>query len=343
MDNPPCPALHRYRRQTALGMIGAEGQRKIGKATVLIAGCGALGSMQAGLAARAGVGRLILVDRDILEMHNLQRQTLYTEQDVRERLPKAVAAARHIQSINSEINIEHAVADLNPANILAFASQANLILDGTDNFETRYLLNDAAVHLSIPWVYGGVMGTQGTSMLIRPSQGPCLRCLFEEPPPASAAPREVQGVLATAVAWVAALQITQMLRILTGHAPAETLLHSMDIWNGRSVSALVVRDAHCTCCIQRRFEFLDAPHAAVIVAHHQNAVQFTPPHPAPRDLPRLAETLHSVCPVSFNGLLLECELATHKLILFPDGRTLVTGTTDPDEASRLVFQYLGGE
>ena len=337
------PAADRYARQAALDEIGAEGQRRIGGASVLIVGCGALGSHLAEWAARAGVGRLILVDRDVLELHNLQRQVLFTEEDVRARLPKAVAAARRLREINSAIRIDEAVEDVTPENVAGFVRQADVVLDGTDNFLTRYLLNDAAVREGRPWIYGGVLGTEGTVMAVRPGEGPCLRCVFDEPPDAGAfATCEMRGVLGTMVGWVAALQVTEALKLLVGAAAEETRLHAMDIWKGRAVSARVRRNAACVCCGQRRFEYLDAERGSVAVSFcGRNAVQIAPLQAATVDLPQLAERLKAVGRVTFNGFLLECETGARRLVVFPDGRVMVMGTTDTAEACALAAKVIG--
>lgn len=340
-DAPP-PHPDRYARQTALAVIGAEGQRRLGRATVLIVGCGALGSLQAEWTARAGIGHLILVDRDILELHNLQRQVLYTERDVSERLPKAVAAARHLREINSEVLVESEVEDITTANIIDFVRRADVILDGTDNAETRYLINDAAIREGRPWIYGGVLGTEGLVLAVLPRQGPCLRCLFEEPPSDPGTTCEIQGVLATAAGWVAALQVTQMLALLAGSTPLEPRLHSVDIWTGRTVSARANRNSGCVCCGRHHFEFLDAKRGtAAVSVCSRNAVQLTPFQSRDIDLSNLAGILRSSGRVTLNGFLLECELGLHKLVIFADGRVLVMGTTDPAEARNLVAKYLG--
>lgn len=250
----------RYQRQLALSVIGAEGQRKLAASAVAVVGCGALGSRQAELMARAGVGRLTLIDRDRVEQHNLPRQTLFDENDVRERLPKAQGAAGHLRAINSEISVEAVMADVTASNVEQLLRSADVVLDGTDNFETRYLLNDVCVKSNTPWVYGGLLGTLGGVMLIRPGTGPCLRCVFPEAPQTSAlATCETRGVLNTAVAWVAALQVTEALKLLVGDLHPQFRLYGFDIWKG-SYSALdVTRSATCPCCGQRRFEFLDSP------------------------------------------------------------------------------------
>ncbi len=333
----------RYARQAVLPMIRAEGQQRLADSTLLIVGCGALGSVQAELTARAGVGRLIVVDRDILELHNLPRQLLFTEQDVRDRLPKAEAAARRLRAINSEIIIDPVTTDVTPANVEELVQQADLVLDGTDNFETRYLLNDCCVKLGKPWVYGGVLGSDGTVLAVRPGRGPCLRCLFHEPPDASIMPTcETAGVLNTAVMWVAALEVTEALKILVADPAAQFQLHAFDIWRGTRTSITPTQNPDCDCCVKRQFEFLAGKRGSsstVLCGRH--AVQVTPERAAKPDLERLARRLGPLGRTTMNGLVLEFEIEPHRLVVFPDGRVLVMGTTSPGEARSLVAKYIG--
>ena len=333
----------RYARQAVLGVIGQAGQQKLAESTVLVVGCGALGSTQAELLARAGISKLILVDRDVLELHNLQRQLLFDEQDVRERLPKASAAARRLRAVNSEIVIEAVVADVTATNIVDLLRPANLALDGTDNFETRYLLNDAAVQAGKPWIYGGVLGTDGTVMAVRPGQGPCLRCIFPDPPDAHHLPTcETQGVLNTAVAWVAALQVTEALKLLVGDPTAEFKLYALDVWRGSVTSVTIKRSEGCVCCAKRRFEFLDSERgSSSTVFCGRNAVQVTPERKTSPDFAQLSERLKLLGTVTVNGLVLEFTCGVHRLVVFPDGRVLVMGTTDTAEARSLVAKYIG--
>lgn len=333
----------RYARQSVLPVIGPEGQRRLSASTILIVGCGALGSTQAELAARAGVGKLTVVDRDILELHNLQRQILFAEEDVRDRLPKATAASRRLRALNSEIRVEGLVADVTAANILDLVREADLVLDGTDNFETRFLINDAAVKESRPWVYGGVLGTDGMVMAVRPGVGPCLRCIFPEPPDPSSLPTcETQGVLNTAVTWVAALQVTEAFKLLVGDAGADFSFHALDIWKGTVVNGRVNRSDDCVCCRQRRFEFLDSSRgSSATVFCGRNAVQVTPDHPIVPDFEQLSKRLRPLGPVAVNGLVLELTVDERRLVVFPDGRVLVMGTMDPAEARSLVAKYIG--
>ncbi|NMC72146.1 MAG: thiazole biosynthesis adenylyltransferase ThiF [Myxococcales bacterium] len=338
------PSDARYTRQAALDVVGAQGQRVLAGSTVAVIGCGALGSTQAELLARAGVGRLILVDRDVLELHNLQRQLLFDERDVREGLPKAAAAARRLRAINSEIAVEPCVADVTAANVADLIRPADVVLDGTDNFETRYLLNDAAVQAGKPWVYGGVLGTDGTVMTIRPGRGPCLRCVFPDPPEPHLLPTcETHGVLATAVLWVGALQVTEALRLLLHHPlPAGATLHALDVWHGTARAVAVQRHEACPCCGQRRFEFLHGQRgSSVAVLCGRHAVQISPEGPSAPDFDALTRRLAPLGAVAVNGFVLEFSAADRRMVVFPDGRVLVLGTTDTAEARSLVAKYIG--
>lgn len=247
----------RYSRHARLSLIGQAGQARIEKSSVLIIGCGSLGCAQAAFLARAGVGRLTLADRDTVQPPNMATQLLYEEQDLREQAPKAEAAARRLRAINSGIAIEPVVADISGANIEPLVAKADLVLDATDNFETRFLINEAAVKAGKPWIYGGVLGTDGMVMAVLPGQGPCLRCLLDLPPPEGRLPPpDVFGVLSTAAVWVAALQTTQAVKALACGGADWGRIHTLDIWNGSVTSAEVPRDPACPCCGRREFKFL---------------------------------------------------------------------------------------
>lgn len=255
-DIPP-NAGARYARHAALSLIGQAGQRRLSESSVLVLGCGSIGSAQAMLLARAGVGRLILADRDYVQLYNLPTQILYDENDVKERAPKPEAAARRLRAINPEITIEPVCANVTSANIEELVSRADLVIDGADNFETRFLLNEAAVKAGKPWVYGGVLGTDGMVMAVRPGQGPCLRCLFDLPPAEGRLPTcDAFGVLNAAAVWVASLQVTEAVKILTGATPDGFRLHTLDIWGGTVSPAVAERNPDCQCCGRRNFKLL---------------------------------------------------------------------------------------
>jgi molybdopterin-synthase adenylyltransferase len=261
------PSLERYSRQMRFGGIGEAGQRKLAQAHVTLCGCGALGTVLANVLVRAGVGHLRLVDRDFIETHNLQRQVLFDEHDVAENLPKAEAAARKLGAINSAVHVEPVVADIDRTNILDLVRDADVILDGTDNFEIRYLINDVAVKLNKPWVYGGSIGSHGQTMTILPGETPCLRCVFEAAPaPGEAGTCETAGVLSPVVNIVASFQAAEALKILTGQRErvSRELLY-VDVWENqfrRIKIAPLLGKVDCPCCQRRRFEWLEGEHGS---------------------------------------------------------------------------------
>lgn len=333
----------RYARHEALSLIGAAGQKKLLEKTVLVLGCGSLGSAQAMLLARAGAGRLIVADRDIVELCNLPTQILYDEQDVRDRLPKAEAAARRLRAINPGISVEAVVADVTAANVSELIGKSDLVMDGSDNFEARYLLNDGAVKAGKPWVYGGVLGTGGMVMAVRPG-GPCLRCLFEEPPDMGALPTcDTFGVLNAAAVWVASLQVSEALKCLLAPAPAEHRLHILDIIAGTVSAEAAERRGDCPCCGRREFEFLDSRRgsSSSSVLCGRNAVQVTPERRLKPDFAMLQERLKPLGSVAYNGAVLEFTSGENRLVVFPDGRVLVFGTKDTAVARGLVSRFIG--
>ena len=334
----------RYTRQTRLVEVGTEGQRRLLESAVLVAGCGALGSHLANTLTRAGIGRLRIVDRDVLELNNLQRQVLFDEDDVAASLPKAEAATRRLRRINSSVAIEALVCDLGPRNIERLVSDVDLVVDGTDNLETRYLINDACVKVGKPWIYGGVIGTSGMSMVIVPGSGPCLRCLFPDPPPPGTLPTcETTGILGTLPATIAAIEATQALRVLLG-TPSAGRLISVNLWQLSFQEVAVQRDESCPTCAARRFDFLAARETAwVTVLCGRDAIQIAPAREAHLSLETLSQSLASLGSVSFNGLLLRFIPAggEHELILFPDGRAMIRGTTDEAVARTLYARYVG--
>src|SRR6266581_2496784 len=298
----------RYSRQILFSGIGSEGQRRLGDARVLIVGCGALGSGQAESLARAGVGQLRIADRDFVESSNLQRQTMFTEDDAAERLPKAIACANHIGKINSEITVEPEVSDVNHSNIERLIEGCDVVLDGTDNFATRYLINDACVKHDVDWIYGAAVGSYGVTMTIRPKVTPCLRCVFPEAPAAASAPTcDTAGVIMPIINVVAATQVAEALKLLTGQTESlHRSLMQFDMWrNEWRRIALCEKSADCTTCAQHRFETLEAEggeFAAVLCG--RQAVQVSPAHPAQVDLSALSHKLQSVGEVKANDYLL---------------------------------------
>ena len=336
------PAESRYSRQTRFAPLGAEGQAKIRDASVAIVGCGALGTVQAEAMARAGVGRLRVIDRDFVEWSNLQRQFLFDEADAAEALPKAVAAARRLARVNSEVTVEPMVADLTAANVEDLFEDIDLILDGTDNFETRFLINDAAVDREIPWIYGAAVGSYGIKLAIVPGKTACFRCVYPEPPQGAQPTCETEGVLAPVTATIASLQVADALKILARGVDSLTArLTTIDVWSG-TIRQLAppTRDAKCPCCVRRELVYLDGSRRAPISLCGRNAVQIHE-RSRPVDLPALAERLGTVATVRSNEFALRVALDPYELTVFPDGRAIIKGTTDVGVARSLYARYIG--
>ncbi len=239
----------RYSRHLLIAEFGAEGQRALLRSTALIVGCGALGSNLAGMLVRAGVGRVRIIDPDVLHRHNLHRQVLFDEDDVRARRPKAVAAAARLRRINPGVVVEEHVGRLGEDNVDALLQDVDVVLDGLDNFETRYLVNDACIRRGIPWVYGGVIATSGMTMTVVPGRGPCLRCAFPDPPPAGLLPTtDTEGVLTTAPATIAAIQASEAFKLLSGRGELNTRLLHVELWTATIRSLSLQRDPACAAC-----------------------------------------------------------------------------------------------
>ena len=341
------PTLARYQRQTLLSAIGDEGQRSLARSKILLVGCGALGSAIADQLARAGVGHLVLADRDYVELHNLQRQSLFDERDVAEQMPKAAAAAARLRQINSSIKVTPVIAEVSAANIESLAEGCDVIVDGTDNFETRYLINDVAVKLGIPWVYGGVIATYGMTATIVPGETACLRCLFPEAPdPGSAPTCDTAGVLGPAVHAVASLQAGEALKIASGRIDAVSRsLTSVDLWSMTfSSMPMGTPQPDCPTCGLRRFDVLDraAPAKETVLCGH-DAVQVLIHPPVRLNLEELSNRLRPVGEVMVNRFLLRfTDAATgNELTVFPDGRAIIGGTSDPARARALYDQFIG--
>jgi molybdopterin-synthase adenylyltransferase len=338
-------AIERYSRQMILPGWGPEGQQRLAGRTAVVVGCGALGSHIAAHLARAGAGRLVLADRDFVEWHNLPRQALYDEADAAAGVPKAVAAARRLRRINSEVRVEEHVMDVNADTVEDLIRGADVVLDGADNFEVRYLLNEACVKQDIPWVYGGVLGTYGLTAAIVPGETPCLRCLLGPmPPPASVPTCETAGVLGPMVAVIASLEVTEALKILLDRR--EDLLRSLlmiDIWTGDFERAHTREPAaDCPVCGEGRYDLLEAEGGSVAtMLCGRNAVQIRP-RPAPVvNLASLAERLAEVGSVDVNEYLLRLVAEGKELTVFPDGRAIVKGVDDEAQARALYARYVG--
>lgn len=336
----------RYSRQILFGGIGKSGQEKLLKSRVLLIGCGALGASHAEILARAGVGFLRIIDRDFVELTNLQRQTLYSESDAEERLPKAIAARKRISEINSEIEVEAIVADLNHSNIESFIKNVDLVLDGTDNFQIRYLLNDACVKWRKTWIYGAAVSAYGATMTIFPHETPCLRCIFDEMPSAGSAPTcDTAGVIQPIISSISAIQTTEALKILTGSVDKlHRSLVQIDVWQNewRKIK-LREPDADCETCARGNFEFLEAEaleFSAVLCG--RDAVQIQPPRASVIDLEDLAEKLKNLGgAVKQNEYLLRLTINDFELTIFRDARAIIRGTDDTATARSLYSKYVG--
>lgn len=312
------------------------------QARVVIVGCGALGSFQAAALARAGVGKLLLIDRDTVEWSNLQRQWLYTEADAQLGSPKATAAAAYLRSVNSEIQIEGLVADLHAANVEDLLDGASLVLDATDNFETRFLLNDFCVRQGIPWVYGAAVGSYGLSFPVLPQLGPCLRCIYPEPPTGAQPTCETAGVLNTITSLVASWQVALATRILSqGPESIPLELHTFDSWNLKTRAVPISADPNCPCCVQMRWDYLDGRRRAPISLCGRNAVQIHERH-SPINLSALASQLTPLGVIRQNEFALRFSPDSNfEITVFPDGRAIIKGTSDPSVARSLYARYIG--
>lgn len=344
--------LERYSRQMRYPGIGKAGQEKLLASRVTLCGCGALGTVLANVLVRAGVGFVRVIDRDFVEPSNLQRQVLFDESDVTNNLPKAEAAAVKLRQINSAVTVEPIVADINRTNIEDFCEGADLILDGSDNFEIRYLINDVAIKHNKPWVYGGAVGSQGMSMTIIPGETPCLRCVFEAAPaPGETGTCETAGVLAPAVNIVASYQATEALKLLSGNrAAVNKELLILDVWENTNrrvkVAPLAGRKGQCPCCAKRNFEWLDGAHGTQTTSLcGRNAVQVSQRTKGKLDFAYLAGVLKQSGEVSYNKFLLKFQLVEngdpYEFTVFEDGRAIIKGTDQPDKARTLYAKYVG--
>ncbi len=340
----------RYSRQLLFAPIGPEGQRRLAAARVAIVGCGALGTAQADLLARAGVGAgtgwLRLIDRDDVEASNLQRQTLFDEADAAAGLPKAVAAQGRLSRVNSGIRIEPAVADLTPANAEELLGGNDVILDGTDNAETRYLLNDFAVARGVPWVYGAAVASRGLTFTVIPGETACLACVFPGEPELAPITDtcETSGVLSWVVSWVAAVQTAEAVKLLVGDRSAlrPTVL-SCDLWRNQFRELEPARDSECRACARRDFIHLRGEGRAAVTLCGRNAVQIHE-HRQKLDLAALADRLRGVGEVRGNAWALRffpAAPAGMEMTIFPDGRALIKGTVDAGVARSLYARYIG--
>lgn len=341
-------AESRYARQIRFPPIGEPGQRKLQQSRALIVGCGALGSVIANTLARSGVGKIRIIDRDFLEKSNLQRQVLYDEADVKSGLPKAIAAANKLRRINSDIEIEPIVADVDASNVESYCDDVDVILDGSDNFEIRFLLNDASINFSIPWIYGGCLGADGQTMTILPGETACLNCLMLDgpPPPGTTPTCDAFGILAPIINVIASIQSSEAIKILTGNRDSVSRkLSVFALWDNdvRQLDISKLRDqVDCPTCKQRQFHWLNGDrgsHSAVLCG--RNAVQLSFPDRQEISLAELEGRLQDLGRVESNPFLLRFHVEQFVLTVFPDGRAIVSGTEEISVARKLYAQYLG--
>lgn len=337
------PHAARFERQTRFAPLAVAGQERLARSSVLVVGCGALGGALAQSLVRSGVGRLVLVDRDVVELSNLPRQVLFDERHAFDQAPKVEAARETLARIGGptriEVHAEHVDAD----NIGELAQGCELLLDGTDNLSTRYLMNDFAVERGVPWIYAGVVAAHGLALAVRPGIGPCLRCLFPEPaPPGTLATCDTAGVLQPAVAAIAAVQAGLALRLLVEPEALAPRLIEIDVWNGEVRALSVERDPRCACCAQRQFPYLHErdPQRAVLLCG-RNTVQVRGARAQP-DLSSVAQRLDGVAQnLRRDGALLRFDVGRQRFTLFSDGRALIEGTDDVGQALALYDRFVG--
>jgi len=332
----------RYSRQVLFSELGETGQERLMRSRLVIVGCGALGSFQAEALARAGAGYLRLVDRDFVEWSNLQRQWLYEESDAEEGLPKAIAAARRLARINSSVAIEPVVRDLTAENAAELLGGSDLILDGTDNFETRYLINDYAVKENVPWIYGAALASYGLTMPVLPGRTACLKCLYPAPPAGAQPTCETAGVLNAVTAAVAAIQTGDALKILAGKADQVARRITMiDVWSGRIRQVEQPGPvAGCPACGERRFLHLEETGRSPVSLCGRNAVQVHE-RDRPLDLEALKQRLAPLGEVRTNEFALRFTIPPYEMTIFPDGRAIIKGTADTGLARSLYARYVG--
>ncbi|MFG0312751.1 MAG: ThiF family adenylyltransferase [Phycisphaerales bacterium] len=346
------PENPRYTRQRRLSFWDSTAQSKLANAHAMIIGVGALGCPCADLLARAGVGRLTLIDRDVVDITNLHRQTLYTDADARSNRPKAIAAAERLRAVNPDIEIHPVVADLN-ANDAEFIleqeqhGKPDILIDGADNFETRYILNDLSVKYSIPYVYAGAVSTRGMATVFLPPESPCLRCLFPEPPPPGSQPTcESVGVFSPVSSIIASYQASEALKVLMGHERrAMRSLLEFDLWEGqrRRIDLSGSRDPDCLCCTRRQFEFLEREDEDTISICGKNAIQVNPRVRQRLDLHQIQASLSLHGEFSHLGVLVKGTLRDepYTLSVFHDGRAIIEGVSEPALARSIYDRYIG--
>jgi len=334
--------IDRYSRQILFPGIGEEGQRRLGNSCVLIIGCGALGTIIATSLVRAGVGKVRIIDRDFIEYHNLHRQVLFDEDDIRNGLPKAIAAERHLKKVNSSVEVEGIVADVNYTNIERFVGDADLVLDGLDNFETRFLINDVSLKHKIPWVYGGAISSSGMTMSIIPGDTPCFRCMFASPPHGGMVLTcDTAGVISPAPFIIGSLESTEAMKILVGANNINRDLIYINVWEGTFKHLKISPRPDCPAC-RGIYEFLKGQFEVECnLLCGQTAVQVMNPHVEQVSLEQLAARLKPVGKVSYNQFMLNFIVDGYEMVVFPDGRAIVKNTTDKSLARGLYAKYIG--
>ena len=331
---------NRYSRQLILPQLGKDGQKKLHEAKVLLVGAGGTGGAIAELLVRAGIGKLTILDRDIVEQSNLHRQLLFEEKDI--GAPKAYLAPEVLRRINSEVELVGLAEDFSPANAEKLVKESDLVMDGTDNLESRFIINDACVKLGKPWIYVGAVGTYGMRAFIRPGNSACLRCFIPNAPGAGAIPTcATAGVLNTVPTIMGALAASEAIKHIVGLKPSEKLL-VYDVWTEDYHSISLAKRKDCPCCGQKKFEFLETPaQTKVQVLCGHDSVQITPPRPGALDLDKMGKTLKEVGDVEVHSLWLVLIVGKHRLTIFKNGRTLISGTSDEKTARSLYSKYVG--
>lgn len=335
----------RYSRQVRFAPIGAEGQARIAAARVAVVGAGALGSVSAELLVRAGVGGLRIIDRDFVEASNLQRQSLYDEDDVRQNLPKAAAAAAKLRKINSGVQIESFVDDVNPSNVEDYIQDVDLVIDALDNFETRFVLNDACAKHSRTWIYAAAVGSYGLMMPVAPGKSPCLRCMLGSlPAPGTSPTCDTAGVIGPITHIIASMQAAEALKILCGLLdPSEFHVVTYDVWTHsfRRIELGKEPMASCPVCSEGRFEYLHGTPLRTVTLCGRNAVQVIPSVKADLNLQELSKSLRATGEVQFNDFLLKCSTPPYEVTLFKDGRAIIKGTEEAALARSVYSKLIG--
>jgi adenylyltransferase/sulfurtransferase len=334
--------VDRYSRQILFPGIGKEGQRKLNKSNVVIIGCGALGSIIATSLVRAGVGKVRILDRDFIEYHNLQRQLLFDEEDIRQDLPKAIAAEQHLKKVNSSIDIEGIVVDVNFTNIEKLIEGADVILDGLDNYETRFLINDVSLKHNIPWIYGGAIASSGIMKVIIPQETSCFRCLVEDLPLTDAILTcDTAGIISPAPFIIGSLQTVEAIKLLIGSKEINKDLIVVDVWTGKFDRFEFMPLKDCPAC-QGQYDYLKGKYEVIATSIcGQDAVQVLNPKIEKLSFDELEKRLKPLGKVSHNKFMLRFKIDKYEIVIFPDGRAIIKNTTKESIARALYSKYIG--